>query len=94
MAPAIANAVYDAVESVSKTCPSRRKKCSPRYSKGDPRAQGQREPERRLKMSVSGHLLPFPDPGAADLMSDHLEQEVHAAGPGKIRSRVSLPDPL
>ena len=23
-------------ESVSKTCPSRRKKCSPRYSKGDP----------------------------------------------------------
>ena len=33
----------------------------------------------------------FPDPGAADLMSDHLEQEVHAAGPGKIRLRVSLP---
>ena len=24
-------------------------------------------------------------------MSDHLEQEVHAAGPGKIRLRVSLP---
>jgi len=42
-------------------------------------------------MSVSGYLLPFPDPGAADLMSDHLEQEVHAAGPGKIRLRVSLP---
>jgi len=33
-------------------------------------------------MSVSGYLLPFPDPGAADLMSDHLEQEVHAEGPG------------
>ena len=42
-------------------------------------------------MSVSGYLLPFPDPGAADLMSDHLEQEVHAAGPGTIRLRVSLP---
>ena len=45
-------------------------------------------------MSVSGYLLPFPDPGAADLMSDHLEQEVHAAGPGKIRLRVSLPGTL
>ena len=32
-------------------------------------------------MRVSGYLLPFPDPGAADLMSDHLEQEVQAAGP-------------
>ena len=42
-------------------------------------------------MRVSGYLLPFPDPGAADLMSDHLEQEVHAAGPGTIRLRVSLP---
>ena len=42
-------------------------------------------------MRVSGYLLPFPDPGAADLMSDHLEQEVHAAGPGKILLRVSLP---
>ena len=45
-------------------------------------------------MSVSGYLLPFPDPGAADLMSDHLEQEVHAEGPGKIRLRVSLPGTL
>ena len=42
-------------------------------------------------MSVSGYLLPFPDPGAADLMSDHLEQDVQAAGPGKLRLRVSLP---
>ena len=42
-------------------------------------------------MRVSGYLLPFPDPGAADLMSDHLEQEVPAAGPGTIRLRVSLP---
>ena len=42
-------------------------------------------------MRVSGYLLPFPDPGAADLMSDHLEQDVQAAGPGTIRLRVSLP---
>ena len=42
-------------------------------------------------MSVSGYLLPFPDPGAADLMSDHLEQDVQAAGPGTLRLRVSLP---
>ena len=45
-------------------------------------------------MSVSGYLLPFPDPGAADLMSDHLEQDVHAAGPGTLRLRVSLPGTL
>jgi hypothetical protein len=42
-------------------------------------------------MRVSGYLVPFPDPGAADLMSDHLEQEVQAAGTGKILIRVSLP---
>jgi hypothetical protein len=42
-------------------------------------------------MRVSGYLVPFPDPGAADLMSDHLEQEVQAAGAGKILIRVSLP---
>jgi hypothetical protein len=45
-------------------------------------------------MRVSGYLLPFPDPGAADLMSDHLEQDVHAAGPGTLRLRVSLPGTL
>ena len=43
-------------------------------------------------MSVSGYLLPFPDPGAADLMSDHLEQVVHATGPGKIIVTTSLPE--
>ena len=42
-------------------------------------------------MRVSGYLLPFPDPGAADLMSDHLEQDVQAAGPGQLRLCVSLP---
>ena len=42
-------------------------------------------------MSVSGYLIPFPDPGAADLMSDHLEQEVQAEGPGTILFRVTLP---
>jgi hypothetical protein len=45
-------------------------------------------------MRVSGYLLPFPDPGAADLMSDHLEQDVHVEGPGQIRLRVSLPGTL
>jgi hypothetical protein len=46
---------------------------------------------RRLIMSVSGYLVPFPDPGAADLMSDHLEQEVQTFGPGQVLMRVSLP---
>lgn len=45
-------------------------------------------------MSVCGYLVPFPDPGAADLMSDHLEQEVQATGPGKILMRVTLPSAL
>ena len=43
-------------------------------------------------MSISGYLLPFPDPGAADLMSDHLEQVVETTGPGKILIRASLPE--
>ena len=43
-------------------------------------------------MSVSGYLLPFPDPGAADMMSDHLEQVVQANGPGKIVVTTSLPE--
>ena len=43
-------------------------------------------------MSISGYLLPFPDPGAADLMSDHLEQVVQTTGPGKILIRASLPE--
>ena len=43
-------------------------------------------------MSVSGYLLPFPDPGAADMMSDHLEQVVQATGPGKIIVTTSLPE--
>ena len=42
-------------------------------------------------MSVSGYLVPFPDHGAADLMSNHLEQVVEATGPGKIIARTSLP---
>ncbi len=45
-------------------------------------------------MSVSGYLLPFPDPGAADMMSDHLEQVVQATGPGKILVTTSLPEIL
>jgi hypothetical protein len=45
-------------------------------------------------MRVSGYLVPFPDPGAADLMSDHLEQEVRADSPGKILMKVSLPRTL
>ena len=42
-------------------------------------------------MSITGHLVPFLDPGAADLMSNHLDQEVHIDGPGKILLRVALP---
>ena len=45
-------------------------------------------------MSITGYLLPFPDPGAADLMSDHLEQVVQATGPGKILITTSLPEIL
>ncbi len=45
-------------------------------------------------MRISGHLVPFPDPGAADLMSDHLEQIVQADGPGKISCKISLPRTL
>lgn len=45
-------------------------------------------------MSVSAYLVPFPDHGAFDLMSDHLEQEIQTTGPGKILVRVSLPGAL
>ena len=45
-------------------------------------------------MRISGHLVPFPDTGAADLMSDHLEQIVQAEGPGKISCKISLPRTL
>ena len=43
-------------------------------------------------MSITGYLLSFPDPGAADMMSDHLEQVVHAIGPGRILVTTSLPE--
>ncbi len=42
-------------------------------------------------MRISGHLVSFPDSGAADLMSNHLEQIVQADGPGKISCKISLP---
>ena len=42
-------------------------------------------------MKISGHLIPFPDPGAADMMSDHLELLVQADGPGKISCQITLP---
>ena len=45
-------------------------------------------------MSISGYLLPFPDPGAADLMSDHLEQVIKTTLPGKLLIRASLPETL
>lgn len=45
-------------------------------------------------MSVTGYLLSFPDPGAADMMSDHLEQVVQATGPGKIIVTTYLPETL
>ena len=43
-------------------------------------------------MSITGYLLSFPDPGAADMMSDHLEQVVQATGPGKIIVTTALPE--
>ena len=43
-------------------------------------------------MSVRGYLVPFPDHGAADLMSNHLVQVVQTTGSGKIIARTSLPD--
>ena len=43
-------------------------------------------------MSITGYLLSFPDPGAADMMSDHLEQVVQATGPGRIIVTTSLPE--
>ncbi len=45
-------------------------------------------------MTISGYLLPFPDPGAADLMSDHLEQVVQTTGPGTLLISASLPEHL
>ncbi len=42
-------------------------------------------------MSITGYLVPFPDPGAWDLMSDRLEEQLHAPGPGAIRIRLTLP---
>ncbi|MDA0733686.1 MAG: hypothetical protein O2909_02680 [Chloroflexi bacterium] len=45
-------------------------------------------------MGVSAYLLPFPDPGAFDLMSDHLEQGLQTTGPGKVLIKVSLPGAL
>ena len=42
-------------------------------------------------MRVSGYLVPFPDHGAADLMSDHLEQQIHADGPGTLELQVTVP---
>ena len=43
-------------------------------------------------MSVRGYLVPFPDHGAADLMSNHLVQVVQTTGSGKIIARTSLPE--
>ncbi len=45
-------------------------------------------------MRISGHIVSFPDTGAADLMSNHLEQIVQAEGPGKISCQISLPRTL
>lgn len=42
-------------------------------------------------MALIGYLVPFPDPGAFDLMSRWLEQDVEATGPGTISVRVTMP---
>ena len=41
-------------------------------------------------MKVSGHLVPFPDSGAADLMSNNLELWVEADGSGQIRCQAHV----
>jgi hypothetical protein len=48
-------------------------------------------PVEQLKMRVTGYLVPFPDTGAADLMSEHLDQEFQATGPGQVVIKISLP---
>ena len=42
-------------------------------------------------MALTGYLVPFPDPGAFDLMSRWLEQDVEATGPGTIFVQVTMP---
>ena len=42
-------------------------------------------------MALTGYLVPFPDPGAFDLMSRWLEQDVEATGPGTISVQVTMP---
>ncbi len=42
-------------------------------------------------MAITGYLVPFPDPGAADLMSQCLEQVVESIGPGVMVTLVSMP---
>ena len=42
-------------------------------------------------MSITGYLVPFPDPGAWDLMSDRLEEEIQSTGPGQVLVRLALP---
>ena len=39
-------------------------------------------------MKVSGHLVPFPDSGAADLMSNNLELWVEADGSGAVYDEI------
>ena len=41
-------------------------------------------------MKVSGHLVPFPDSGAADLMSNNLELWVEADGSGQIKCQAHV----
>lgn len=42
-------------------------------------------------MALTGYLVPFPDPGAFDLMSRWLEQDVEATGTGTISVLVTMP---
>ena len=41
-------------------------------------------------MKVTGHLVPFPDSGAADLMSNNLELWVEADGSGQIQCQAHV----
>ena len=45
-------------------------------------------------MKVSGHLVPFPDSGAADLMSNHLELWLEGEGSGQICCKAHVAEKI
>ncbi len=45
-------------------------------------------------MKVSGHLVSFPDSGAADLMSNHLEIRLEGEGAGQIYCKAHVTEKI